>query len=239
MLIALLTVAAAQDIASFEKRITLKKLDNGLTVIICERREAPVFSFYTHVDAGSVQDPLDKTGLAHMFEHMAFKGTDTIGTKNYAAEKTALEKVEQAYAVYLRERDKPIGRDDKKVKELEKAWQDEIKEAQQYVIPNQFTEIIERNGGEDLNASTNYDETNYFYSLPANRLELWAYLESSRFLHPVMREFYKERNVVIEERRMRTDSNPIGRLLEQFTTAAFQASDYHRPTIGWMSDLNS
>jgi len=70
-------------------------------------------------------------------------------------------------------------------------------------------------------------------------LELWAYLESERFMHPVMREFYKERNVVIEERRMRTDSNPVGRLLEQFTTAAFQASEYHRPTIGWMSDLNS
>jgi len=238
-IIVLLTAAAAQDIASFEKRITLKKLDNGLTVIICERPEAPVFSFYTHVDAGSVQDPLNKTGLAHMFEHMAFKGTDTIGTKNYQAEKVALEKIEQAYGAYLRERDQPIGRDDTKVKELEKAWQEAIKEAQQYVIPNQFTEIIERNGGENLNASTNYDETNYFYSLPANRLELWAYLESSRFLHPVMREFYKERNVVIEERRMRTDSNPIGRLLEQFTTAAFQASDYHRPTIGWMSDLNS
>src|SRR5581483_4482386 len=106
-------------------------------------------------------------------------------------------------------------------------------------IPNQFTEIIERNGGENLNASTDYDETNYFYSLPENRFELWAYLESSRFLHPVMREFYKERNVVIEERRMRVDSNPIGRLLEQFTTAAFQASQYHRPTIGWMSDLNT
>jgi len=235
----LVTIAVAQDVASFEKRITLKKLDNGLTVLICERPEAPVFSFYTHVDAGSVQDPLDKTGLAHMFEHMAFKGTDKIGTKDYAAEKVALEKVEQTYAAYLRERDKRINRDDKKIKELEAAWQDAIKQANQYVIPNQFTEIIERNGGENLNASTNYDETNYFYSLPANRFELWAYLESSRFLHPVMREFYKERNVVIEERRMRTDSNPIGRLLEQFTTAAFQASQYHRPTIGWISDLNS
>ena len=95
------------------------------------------------------------------------------------------------------------------------------------------------NGGEGLNANTDDDETNYFYSLPANRLELWAYLESERFLHPVMREFYDERNVVIEERRMRVDSNPIGRLLEQFVTAAFQASQYHRPTIGWMSDLNT
>lgn len=232
-------IVSAQDVASFEKRITVKKLDNGLTVLICERPEAPVFSFYTHVDAGSVQDPLDKTGLAHMFEHMAFKGTDKIGTKDYAAEKIALEKVEQAYAAYLWERDKRIDRDDKKVKQLETAWQEAVKAANQYVIPNQFAEIIERNGGENLNASTNYDETNYFYSLPSNRFELWAYLESSRFMHPVMREFYKERNVVIEERRMRTDSNPIGRLLEQFTSAAFQASQYHRPTIGWMSDLNS
>ncbi len=90
-----------------------------------------------------------------------------------------------------------------------------------------------------MNASTSYDETEYHYSLPENRLELWAYLESERFLHPVMREFYKERNVVIEERRMRTDSNPIGRLVEQFTEAAFTAHPYHRPTVGWMSDLNS
>lgn len=233
------SLAAAQDIASFEKRITVKKLDNGLTVLICERPEAPVFSFYTHVDAGSTQDPYAETGLAHMFEHMAFKGTDTIGTKDYPAEKVALAKVETVYAEYIRERDKRVGRDDQKVKQLEKAWQDAIAEAQKYVIPEQFTEILESNGGEDINASTDYDETNYFYSLPANRLELWAYLESDRFGHPVLREFYKERNVVIEERRMRTDSNPIGRLIEQFTTAAFQAHQYHRPTIGWMSDLNS
>ena len=90
-----------------------------------------------------------------------------------------------------------------------------------------------------MNANTSDDETNYFYSFPSNRLELWAYLESERFLHPVMREFYKERDVVIEERRMRTDSHPIGRLIEQFTTAAFSAHPYHRPAIGWMSDLNS
>src|SRR5579862_3373295 len=89
-----------------------------------------------------------------------------------------------------------------------------------------------------MNAFTNYDETAYHYSFPTNRLELWAYLESDRFLHPVMREFYKERNVVIEERRMRTDSNPFGRLLEQFTEEAFTAHPYHRPTIGWISDLN-
>src|SRR6202166_59707 len=231
--------ALAQDLASFEKRIPVKKLDNGLTVIICERPEAPVFSFFTHVDAGSVQDPLGQTGLAHMFEHMAFKGTNKIGTADYAAEKPALEKVETAYAAYIAERDKEVGRDEAKLKELAKTWKDAIAEADKYVVPNQFGKIIEQSGGQDLNAFTDYDETGYHYSLPSNRLELWAYLESERFLHPVLREFYKERNVVIEERRLRTDSNPIGRLLEQFDAAAFEAHPYHRPTVGWMSDLNS
>src|SRR5579863_4785979 len=235
----LTALACAQDVASFEKRITVKHLPNGLTILICERPEAPVFSFFTMVDAGSAQDPMGRTGLAHMFEHMAFKGTDKIGTTDYASEKPALEKVETSYAAYIAERDKEVGRNETRLKELEKAWKDDIAAADKYVVPNQFGKIVEQSGGQCLNAFTDYDETGYHYSLPANRLELWAYLESERFLHPVMREFYKERNVVIEERRLRTDSNPIGRLLEQFTAAAFEAHPYHRPTIGWMSDLNS
>ncbi len=228
---------AAQDLASFEKRITVKKLPNGLTLMVMERHEAPVFSAYTFVDAGSAQDPMGSTGLAHMFEHMAFKGTDTIGTTNWPAEKTALEKVETAYDAYLKEREKRVGRDEKKVQQLEQAWQAAIKQADQYVVRNAYTQIIEENGGEGLNASTDYDETVYYYSFPSNRLELYAYLESERFVHPVMREFYKERDVVFEERRMRTDSNPIGRLIEQFLAQAFIAHPYHRPTVGWASDL--
>ena len=105
LLLFLSAIALAQDVASFEKRVTVKKLANGLTVIICERPEAPVFSFFTLVDSGSAQDPMGQTGLAHMFEHMAFKGTDKIGTTNYAAEKPALEKVETAYAAYIRDLD--------------------------------------------------------------------------------------------------------------------------------------
>ena len=108
----------AQDIASFEKRITVKKLANGLTVLIMERPEAPVFSFYTRVNAGSVQEVPGSTGLAHMFEHMAFKGTHEIGTTNWPKEKVALEKVETAYAAYLHENLKEVGRDDKKIAEL-------------------------------------------------------------------------------------------------------------------------
>jgi predicted Zn-dependent peptidase len=239
LVLLLVALATAQDVASFEKRITVKTLPNGLTILICERPEAPVFSFYTLVDAGSAQDPMRATGLAHMFEHMAFKGTDTIGTTNYAAEKPALAKVEIAYAAYIAERDKTVGRDEARLKQLEQNWKDAIAAADKFVVSNEFGKIVEQNGGEDMNASTSYDETEYHYSLPENRLELWAYLESERFLHPVLREFYKERNVVIEERRMSTDSRPFGRLIEQFTEEAFAAHPYHRPTIGWISDLNS
>src|ERR1041385_6460978 len=115
-------ILCAQDIASFEKRITVKKLDNGLTVLIMERPEAPVFSFYTC----SVQEIPGITGLAHMFEHMAFKGTHEIGSTNWPKEKVALDKVERAYLAYLHERLKETGRDPKKIAELEKAWQDAV-----------------------------------------------------------------------------------------------------------------
>jgi predicted Zn-dependent peptidase len=229
----------AQDVASFEKRITVKKLANGLTIVVMERPEAPVFSFYTRVNAGSVQEVIGITGLAHMFEHMAFKGTHEIGTTNWPAEKAALEKVEITYAAYLKEKLKEVGRDEKKVAELEKAWQAAVAAADEYVVPNEFGEIVESQGGVGLNASTDRDETTYYYSFPQNRLELWAYLESERFLQPVMRQFYKERDVVYEERRMSVDSSPQGRLLEQFLRAAFIAHPYGRPVIGWPSDLRA
>jgi predicted Zn-dependent peptidase len=231
--------APAQDIAAFEKKVTVKTLANGLTVLVCERPEAPVFSFFTHVDVGADREVPGITGLAHMFEHMAFKGTDRIGTSDYAKEKAALEAVESAYAPYDAERRRNVGRDDKRVAELEKAWKDKIAEADGYVVKNEFGEIIDREGGVGLNAFTSSDATGYFFSFPANRLELWAYLESERYLKPVMREFYKERDVVYEERRMRTESQPVGRLIEQFAAAAFTAHPYGQPVVGWPSDLTT
>ncbi len=238
-LVAFTGLARAQDLASFEKRITVKTLPNGLTVLVCERPEAPVFSFFTHVDVGADREVPGITGLAHMFEHMAFKGTDKIGTTDYAAEQVAVEKVEEAYQAYDRERRREVGRDEKKVAELEKAWRAAIEAAEKYVVKNGFGEIVEREGGVGLNAFTSWDETGYHYSFPSNRVELWAYLESERFLHPVMREFYKERDVVFEERRLRTDSQPVGRLIEQFLGSAFIAHAYGRPVVGWASDLQS
>jgi predicted Zn-dependent peptidase len=128
-----------------------------------------------------------------MFEHMAFKGTDKIGTTNYAEEKKALEKMEEAYHAYDLERRKEVGRDETKVAELEKNWKDAIAAAQKFVVENQFGQIVEQAGGKGLNAFTNSEETGYHYSFPSNQIELWAYLDSERFLHPVLREFYKER----------------------------------------------
>lgn len=227
----------AQDVSSFEKKTTVKKLDNGLTIIIMERPEAPVFSYATAVNVGSANEVAGITGLAHMFEHMAFKGTEEIGTSDVGAEKQALANVEQAYAAYDNERRRPTGSDPSKVAQLEKAWRDAIGAASKFVVPNEFSKIVDQSGGVGMNAFTAEDETVYFYSLPSNRFELWAYLESDRFLHPVFREFYKERDVVTEERRMRTESTPIGRLIEEFLPAAFAAHPYGVSGIGWPSDL--
>jgi len=230
--------ALAQDLKSFEQRITTKVLANGLTLIVCERPDAPVFSYSTFIDAGDVNDPSGQSGLAHMFEHLAFKGTSEIGTTDYAAEKVALAKVEAANDAYEAEYLKAVGRDEKKLAELKKAFKDAVDEAHKFVVPNQFTDVAERNGAAGLNASTGLDETRYFWSMPENRLELWAWLESARLADVVPREFYKERDVVNEERRMRTDSNPIGRLVEQFLATAFVAHNYGRSGIGWPSEVS-
>ncbi len=230
--------AQAQDLKSFEQKITTKVLPNGLTIIICERPDAPVFSYSTFVDAGDVNDPSGESGLAHMFEHLAFKGTSQIGTKDYAAEKVALAKVEEANNAYEAEYLKPVGRDPQKLVALKKVFSEAQAEAHKFVIPNQFTDVAERNGAEGLNAETGLDNTMFFWSMPENRLELWAWLESSRLADTVPREFYKERDVVIEERRMRTDSNPQGRLEEQFLATAYVAHNYGRSGIGWPSEVS-
>jgi predicted Zn-dependent peptidase len=228
---------AAQDVSAFEKKTTVRKLDNGLTLIVMERPEAPVFSYATVVNAGSANEVAGITGLAHMFEHMAFKGTEAIGTTDIVAEKQALANVETAYAAYDTERRKPNGSDPARVAELEKAWRASLDAAGKYVVSNEFSKIVDRSGGVGMNAFTSEDQTVYFYSLPSNRFELWAYLESERFLHPVFREFYKERDVVTEERRMRTESTPVGRLIEEFLPVAFAAHPYGVSGIGWQSDL--
>ena len=228
----------AQDLSSFSKHVTPHTLKNGWTFIIVERPKAPVFAFMTRVNVGSAQERTGVTGLAHMFEHMAFKGTPRLGTTNYEEEKKALIELEKAYQAYQQARISPNA-DADRVKELAAHFKEAQKIAGQYIVKNEFGDIIEREGGVSLNAFTGADVTGYFYALPSNKFELFAYLESERFLHPVFREFYKERDVVMEERRLRTESRAIGRLLEQFVSTAFIAHPYHHPVIGYASDIQS
>ena len=239
VLVVITTAAGAQDLASFEKRTSMRTLANGLTVIIVERHESPVFSYATFINAGSAQETPGITGLAHMFEHMAFKGSDRLGTSDWAGEQAALKRVEEAYAAYDAARRAETGRDDKKIAEFEKAWKDAIAEADKHVVNDEFSQVIDRAGGVGMNAFTSSDVTGYFFSLPSNRFELWAFMESERFRQPVFHQFYKERDVVMEERRMRTESSPIGRLVEEFLGTAFIAHPYGWNTVGYPSDLSS
>jgi predicted Zn-dependent peptidase len=227
----------AQDLKEFEKKVTEFSLPNGLHFTIVERHNAPVVSFHTYVNAGSVNDPSGRTGLAHMFEHMAFKGTESIGTRDWVSEKRALETVEEIYDRLVAERAKGLRADQARLGAIELDLRTAIDRAQAYVIPNDYTRIIEENGGTGLNADTSFDYTEYFYSLPSNRTELWFLLESQRFLHPVFREFYKERDVVQEENRMRVGSSPQGKLLQTFNAVAFEAFPYRNPAGGWPSDV--
>jgi len=234
---------AAQSVAelqkSFEKKVTEFTLANGLHFIVIERHDAPVVSFHTYVNVCSVDDPGVQTGLAHMFEHMAFKGTAAIGTKNWAAEKAAMDAVERVYDRLDAERNKGPHADEKKMAAIGKELAAAMEKADSYVEPNEYDRVVESNGGQNMNASTAEDSTNYFYSFPSNRIELWFLLESSRFLNPVFREFYKERDVVREERRMRVESSSQGKLIEALAATAYAAHPYRNMPGGWASDIEN
>lgn len=224
---------------NLERQVHDFTLPNGLKFIVVERHEAPVFSFQTMVDAGSANDAVGTTGLAHMMEHMAFKGTPVVGTKDAKTEEAALVKEEAAWQALLTERRKGGRADTTRLKTLEKSFAEAQATARKDIVSNQFSSVLEQAGAQNMNASTANDFTNYFYSLPSNRLELWALMEGGRLAHPVFREFYKERDVVFEERRMRMDSSPLGRLVEEFTHAAFVAHPYGFGGIGHASDLRT
>ncbi|MCF8107595.1 MAG: insulinase family protein [Desulfohalobiaceae bacterium] len=229
-------VLAGSYLQAFEDKVTAFSLENGLRFLVIERHQAPVVSFVTFVNVGSVDEPRGQTGIAHLFEHLAFKGTPNIGTSNWEREQTLLDRVDAAYTQWLQAKYRDQT-DEAQLTTLRDRFETLRTEARQFVVPNAFAKIIEKNGGTDLNAATARDYTMYFCSLPANRIELWFSLESDRLLHPVFREFYTEKQVVLEERRMRVDSNPTGRLIEELLTQAYQAHPYRTPTLGWTTDI--
>lgn len=228
----------AQNLQEFENKVTEFTLDNGLHFIIIERHDAPVASFYTQVNVGGIDEPVGNTGIAHIFEHLAFKGDHYVGTTDWEAEKKVIDKMDKVYKAWLYESYKPTP----DTAFMAKKWaefQRLQEEAKTYVVNNEFSQIVDRNGGTGMNASTRWDFTDYFYSLPSNKAELWFSLEAGRFMQPTYREFYVEKEVVREERRMRTDSNPFGRLVEEFMATAYAAHPYGRPIVGWNSDITA
>lgn len=218
------------------ERVTEFRLENGMKFIVLEQHRAPVVSFLTYADVGGVDEPDGETGVAHFLEHLAFKGTQKIGTTNYAAEKSLLERLDQLDAQIRAA--KTAGKQED-VAKLQAEFQKVEAEAGSYVKQNEMGQIVEQAGGVGLNANTSTDATRYFYSFPSNKLELWMSLESERFLDPVFRDFYKEKEVILEERRLRTDNSPIGQMIEAFIDTAFKVHPYRRPVIGYSEDLRN
>jgi predicted Zn-dependent peptidase len=213
-----------------------KKLKNGLTVLIVERPGVPVVSFSFMQPVGAQDAPKGKTGLPHMLEHMMFKGTETIGTLDYKKEKPILDQMDKV-AEYMNEEKEKLEPSAEKLKALFAQMKKLQEEHHKLIVKDELSSIYTKNGGQSLNAWTSQDVTNYTVTLPANKVLLYATVEKDRLSHPVFREFYSERDVVAQERRWRTESNPQGKLYEALESTAFAASPYRDPAIGWMSDI--
>lgn len=231
---------------NFADRVIEHRLGNGLTVLMVERHQTPVVSINITFAVGGINEQVGQTGIAHLYEHMAFKGTRIVGTTDYEKEKPILDEL-AVVGTELDQRERAaaakgggVTADERAaVESLQKRFLALQAQAAQYVVGNEMALMYQRHGGVGLNASTGKDLTRYMISLPSNRLPLWAAIESDRMANPILREFYKERGVVMEERRLRNDDSPNGLLFETFTSAAFRAHGYGIPTIGWGSDILS
>jgi predicted Zn-dependent peptidase len=240
--------AAAQNIDAKEYR-----LDNGMQVLMVERHEAPTIMAAIFARVGSANETTGITGISHLFEHMMFKGTETIGTKDIVRDREIMAQLDSLRALMRAEED--IMREQlrrgqitdmldpeaktPRYRELDAEFDKLILEQRELIIKDQLDELYTKNGGFFLNAFTSDDMTGYFIRLPKNKIELFMWLESDRFKGPVFREFYSERNVVREERRRGVDSTPTGLIEEDFRAMFWKSSSYHWDVIGWSSDLGS
>ncbi|MDZ7270525.1 MAG: insulinase family protein [candidate division KSB1 bacterium] len=225
-----------QSLDGMKGKVKERVLSNGMKVIVMERHDAPVASFHVYADVGSANESYGITGISHLLEHMAFKGSTTVGTTDYAQESVALARLDSVYEEMQREVRRPRP-DSTRLAVLRQQFAALEAEAKRYVVTDEFIDLLRKEGDRSVNAYTSNDATQYINSLPSNRLEFWMAITSDRFLNPVFREFYKERDVVMEERRLSLETRPIGKLTEDFLATAFKAHPYHHTVIGHMSDL--
>ncbi|MCM2258526.1 MAG: insulinase family protein [Vicinamibacteria bacterium] len=226
-------------------------LDNGMKWLLFPRADAPTVAAGWVARVGSVNERPGITGLSHFFEHMMFKGTRTLGTKDITRDLALIEEQEQVQAEMRAEREAmrerlrrgliadltaPESRSPR-YRELEARFDALVQEQRALILKDPMDERYTKHGGEGLNASTSEDWTIYFVRVPKNKLELWAWLESDRLAEPVFREFYSERDVVFEERRLRTESTPLGKYEEALNSVFWEAHPYKWPVVGWASDI--
>lgn len=239
-LVALLALPA---VASPELPVRRFVLSNGLTVLFLPRPQAPVFTGYLLARVGSVNEWPGITGGSHLLEHLMFKGTRRLGTLDFKAEKPVLDRIDRLASQMRREQAllrTAYGQGDpQRVASLRSQIAELEKGLKRYAVSDELWGIYQRHGGTGLNASTGWDSTQYYVQLPANRFRMWAFLEADRLTSPVFREFYSERDVVREERRLRTETNPAGMLFEQFMATLHAGSPYGNPVVGWPSDLDT
>ncbi|MEW5925820.1 MAG: pitrilysin family protein [Candidatus Zixiibacteriota bacterium] len=243
VLVTLLFMAWAGTTGANEIQLDVKErtLANGMTILVLEKHTAPVFTGLIRFKTGSIDEHPGITGISHFLEHMMFKGTRIFGTNNYEAEVPLMRKIDSLGDLMLREQIKlqnPIDAPDStRYRELRQQIADIQAEGKPYVVKDELWSTYLQHGGTRLNAGTGNDGTSYFVSLPKNKLELWALLESDRLKNIVFREFYSERDVVMEERRLSLENEPDGRLDEAFSATMFWANPYGWPVVGWMTDL--
>ncbi len=232
----LLLGAAVPDFSKIRGQVSEFTLDNGLKFILLEDHSVPIATFVTWANVGASDERIGIYGISHMLEHLAFKGTTEVGTTDAVAEKKILDKMDAVYDRLLEEK-AALQPDESKIAALDRELKELGEQAGKYVVTNELDTLLKKHGGVGLNAGTSADSTVYFFSLPSNKAELWAHLESSRFTDPVLREFYKEKNVIMEERRMGRENQPVGKLIEQFASVAFMAQPYSVDVVGPMSNL--
>jgi len=240
--------AAAQNIDAEEYW-----LDNGMQVLLVERHETPTIMCMIFAKVGSANEITGITGMSHLFEHMMFKGTETIGTRDIhqdleiMAQLDSLKDIIRGEERIMRDRLRrgeikdmmdPASKTEK-YKGLDTEFDKLILEQRDLILKDQLDELYTKHGGFFLNAFTSEDMTGYFVRVPKNKIELYMWLESDRFKKPIFREFYSERDVVREERRMGVESTPTGLIEEEFQAMFWKSSSYGWSVLGWPSDLDN
>lgn len=211
-------------------------LDNGLRLLIIPRPGVPIASFVVQYRIGAVNEASGNTGIAHFLEHLLFKGTTSVGTMDYPREAGLMARMDRLFdSTLVLRKATPV--DSGAVSEIMRRIRALEEEASQVVVSNEFDHVLSENGARNLNATTTSESTTYFVELPSNRAELWFVLEADRLKNPVFREYYTERDVVAEERRLRLENNPAGLLYQAHLAAAFREHPYGAPVVGRMEDL--